>query len=152
MTLLAFNLAMIRRRKQKGFTLLELLTVTAIIGTLASIAVPAYQQYSLRARFSEALLATTPWKNAMELAAFRGLVTNTSQFQSGTNGIPPWQWPGFGGGSDNLFIGVFSGQIFVFWWFDGSDLAGHTYTLRAMNTDAPIEWVEGGSCQWAGYC
>ncbi|MCG8414003.1 MAG: prepilin-type N-terminal cleavage/methylation domain-containing protein [Pseudomonadales bacterium] len=141
-----------KTRKQWGFTLLELLTVTAVIGTLASIAVPAYQQYSLRARFSEALLATTPWKNAMELAAFRGLVSNPSQFQSGTNGIPQHQWPGFGGSTDNYFVGVFSGQIFVLWWFDGSLLAGHSYTLRAMDADPPIEWVEGGSCQWAGYC
>ncbi len=139
-------------RKQLGFTLLELLTVTAIIGTLASVAIPTYQQYSQRARFSEAILATTTYKNAIEVAAFRGLVNSPLQFQSGTNGVPPFQWPGFGGGSDNYFIGVFSGQIYVLWWFDGSPLAGQSYILRAMNHDPPIRWQESGSCINAGYC
>src|SRR5688572_7111633 len=44
---------------QKGFTLIELMIVVAIIGVLAAIAMPAYQDYAIRAKMSEVILAMT---------------------------------------------------------------------------------------------
>ncbi|MDX1403160.1 MAG: pilin [Woeseiaceae bacterium] len=52
-------------RKQQGFTLIELMIVIAIIGILAAIAIPAYQDYTIRAQVSEGLNLTGACKAAV---------------------------------------------------------------------------------------
>jgi type IV pilus assembly protein PilA len=50
---------------QKGFTLIELMIVIAIIGILAAIAIPAYQNYTIRAQVTEGLSLAAGWKTAI---------------------------------------------------------------------------------------
>jgi type IV pilus assembly protein PilA len=64
------------RYLQKGFTLIELMIVVAIIGILAAVALPAYQDYTVRAKMSEVILA---------MSACRTTVTEIYQ----TGGTPP---------------------------------------------------------------
>jgi len=54
-----------KRSMQKGFTLIELMIVVAIIGILAAVALPAYQDYTTRAKVSEVILMAAPAKLAV---------------------------------------------------------------------------------------
>ena len=61
-------------RKQKGFTLIELMIVIAIIGILAAIALPAYQDYTIRTKVSEGLSLAAAAKLAVaETAQSQGI-------------------------------------------------------------------------------
>ena len=57
-----------KRFMQQGFTLIELMIVVAIIGILAAVALPAYQDYTIRAKVSEAVIAASSPKSAMSEA------------------------------------------------------------------------------------
>jgi type IV pilus assembly protein PilA len=70
------------RSIQKGFTLIELMIVVAIIGILAAVALPAYQDYTIRAKVSELLLAASSQRTSLS-EKFQTDPSNTTGFGSG---------------------------------------------------------------------
>jgi len=73
------------KQVQKGFTLIELMIVVAIIGILAAIAIPAYQNYTIRAQVTEGLNLADGWKTAMvEYFDNNGTMPATSAALPGT--------------------------------------------------------------------
>ena len=75
------------KKIQQGFTLIELMIVVAIIGILAAIALPQYQEYTARGKWAAAFAEVTPGKTGFETATNDGL-TPTTTAGSGFIGVP----------------------------------------------------------------
>jgi len=74
-----------RQQLQKGFTLIELMIVIAIIGILAAVALPAYQDYTVRAKLSEAIIAGSAAKGLLSEAFQTDGVTGLIAAATGYN-------------------------------------------------------------------
>ncbi len=138
-------------RSIKGFTLIELMIVIAIIGILASVAVPQYTQYVNRAKFSEILLMTAERKTAVSLCHQE---TNSFATCNGTGatgdfaGIPAdLASPGEGFAES---ISTSAGVIFA---IANDNLGGQTYQLTPEYSESRgISWVKSGTCMAANMC
>ena len=122
-------------KNQKGFTLIELMIVVAIIGILAAIALPAYQNYVKKARFSELLNASAAAKTAVEVCfQSNAALTNCNE---GENGVPAE----IEATGDIVGVTTAAGVISVETSSDHSSLASTTATFTPDATSGRLEWT-----------
>ena len=143
-------------KKSQGFTLIELMIVVAIIGILASVALPAYQTYTNKAKFSEVVLAASSLKQTATLcfqtrsSSFVACNTSTkigAQLSAAAAGNVVSSVSYAASGATTLKITATGVSSLI-----GSPTTSQTYTLAGTESGGSLVWTTGGTCLAGGLC
>ena len=124
------------KKLQQGFTLIELMIVIAILGILMAIAIPAYQDYTVRAKVSEGVMALAPAKLAVsESASSLGGLANVTAANSG------FSW----GAAQSTYVAsvAYATNVITVTTKNTGATTNPvmTFTASQANSSAPIQWV-----------
>ena len=133
-------------KKQGGFTLIELMIVVAIIGILAAIAVPQYQTYTKKAKFTEVVNAAEGFKSQVEICIqTENLGANATGCDNEAKGIAkaPTAY------GKVASVAVKDGKITA---TGSSDVDSATFIMEPDVKTSGVVWAISGSCKSVGLC
>lgn len=124
----------VSKKVQQGFTLIELMIVVAIIGILAAVALPAYKDYTVRAKVTEVVLAASAGKDAVaEHFNYKGTLPTTAEINVGTQA------------SQYVSSVAWSGTVLTATATGETKINGSTITLTPSASGDVLNWTCSGT-------